>query len=260
MDWVTGLPPGGDRSCNACLVTVDIFSKTPIVLPYHKDDTIMDTALLIWNRVISWTIIFTNIISERYPKFTSALWTKAHQLFGTDLSFSTAYHPQADGLAERMIQTLEDMVRRFCAYGLEFKDCDGFTHDWCTLLPALELAYKTSINASTNQTPAILEKGWNHKLPQNSLRKYLVEIRSTAGNFKGLLEQDRKHEIRTMEDSLAYARTNGTNHMLVKIPKWNMYYLYPPLASITSRDVKISKTPLQNLFLLKPSMGKIYLK
>ncbi|MBW0463377.1 hypothetical protein O181_003092 [Austropuccinia psidii MF-1] len=57
-----------------------------------------------------------------------------------------------------MIQTLEDMVRRICAYGLELKDCDGFTHDWCTLLPALELAYKTSIHASTHQTPAILEK------------------------------------------------------------------------------------------------------
>ncbi|MBW0520953.1 hypothetical protein O181_060668 [Austropuccinia psidii MF-1] len=85
-----------------------------------------------------------------------------------------AYHPQTDGLVERMIQTLEDMVRRFCAYGLELKDCDGFTHDWCTLLPALELAYKTSINSSTNQTPAILEKGWNLKLPQDSLRKDLV--------------------------------------------------------------------------------------
>ncbi|MBW0564286.1 hypothetical protein O181_104001 [Austropuccinia psidii MF-1] len=27
-----------------------------------------------------------------------------------------------------MIQTLEDMIRGFCAYGLEFKDSDGFTH------------------------------------------------------------------------------------------------------------------------------------
>ncbi|MBW0561773.1 hypothetical protein O181_101488 [Austropuccinia psidii MF-1] len=70
-----------------------------------------------------------------------------------------------------MIQTLEDMGRRFCAYGLEFKDCDGFTHDWCTLLPALELEYKTSIHASTNQTPAIVEKGCNPKLHQDSLRQ-----------------------------------------------------------------------------------------
>ncbi|MBW0558191.1 hypothetical protein O181_097906 [Austropuccinia psidii MF-1] len=134
----------------------------------------MDTALLIWNRVVSWTGIFTNIISDRDPKFTLSLWKNLHQLFGTKFSFSTAYHAQADGLAERMIQTLEDMLRGFYAYGLEFKDCDVFTHYLCTLLPAIELAYKTSIHASTNQAPAILEKGWNPKLPQDSLRKDLV--------------------------------------------------------------------------------------
>ncbi|MBW0491184.1 hypothetical protein O181_030899 [Austropuccinia psidii MF-1] len=152
MDWGTGLPPGVDRSYNACLVILDRFSKTPIFLPFHKDDTAMDTALLIWTRVVSWTGIFTKIISDRDLKLNSALLTNLHQLFGKNLSFSTAYRPQADGLAERMIQILEDMVRRFCVYGLEFKDCCGFTLDWCTILPELELAYKTSIHASTNQT------------------------------------------------------------------------------------------------------------
>ncbi|MBW0589904.1 hypothetical protein O181_129619 [Austropuccinia psidii MF-1] len=62
-----------DRGFNAFLVSVDRFSKTPIFLPYHKDDTAMDTSLLIWNRVVSWTGIFTNIISDRDPNFTSAL-------------------------------------------------------------------------------------------------------------------------------------------------------------------------------------------
>ncbi|MBW0584436.1 hypothetical protein O181_124151 [Austropuccinia psidii MF-1] len=98
------------------------------------------------------------------------------------------------------------MVRRLCAYGLEFKDCDGFTHDWGTLLPALELAYKTSIHASTNQTPAIQEKGCNPKLPQDSLRKDLIQIHPTAASFKGMLDKARKHAIRCMEDSLAYAK------------------------------------------------------
>ncbi|MBW0513227.1 hypothetical protein O181_052942 [Austropuccinia psidii MF-1] len=137
MDWVTCLLPGGDRSYNYFLVIVDRSSKTPIFLPCHKDDKAMYTALLIWNRAISWTGIFTNIISDRDPKFTSALWTNIHQLFGTKLSFSTAYHPQTDGLAEGMIQTLEDMVRKACAYGLELKDCDGFTHDLFTILQEL---------------------------------------------------------------------------------------------------------------------------
>ncbi|MBW0590330.1 hypothetical protein O181_130045 [Austropuccinia psidii MF-1] len=126
MDWVTGLPPGGDRNYSAFLVISERFSNTTIFLPFRKDDTAMDTALLIWNRVVSWAVIFT-IIGDRHPKFTSALWTNIHQLFGTKLSFSTASHTQSDGLAERIIQTLEDMVRRFCTYGLEFKDCDVFS-------------------------------------------------------------------------------------------------------------------------------------
>ncbi|MBW0573701.1 hypothetical protein O181_113416 [Austropuccinia psidii MF-1] len=103
MDWVTGLPPGGYKCYNACLVIVHRFSKTPF-FSCHKDYTGMDTTLLIWNIVVSWTGIFTNIISYRNPKFTSALWTNLHQFFGKKLSFSQSYHPHTHGLAERMIQ------------------------------------------------------------------------------------------------------------------------------------------------------------
>ncbi|MBW0523342.1 hypothetical protein O181_063057 [Austropuccinia psidii MF-1] len=174
MDWVIELPQSGDRTYNAYLVIVYRYSKTPIFLPCHKDDTAMGKALLPWSRVIYHTGLFKNIISDRDPKFTFALWTDLHRFFGTKLSFSTAYHPQTDGLAERMIQTLEDMIKRFCAYGLEFKDSDGFTHAWCALIPALELAYKTSVHSSTGQTTAMLEKGWNPRLPVDTLRKDLI--------------------------------------------------------------------------------------
>ncbi|MBW0482623.1 hypothetical protein O181_022338 [Austropuccinia psidii MF-1] len=165
----------------------------------------MDTALLIWNRVISYTGLFKNIISDRDPKFTSALWTNSNKIFGTKLSFSTAYHPQTDGLAERMIQTLEDMIRRFCAYGLELKDSDGFTHDWCTFIPALELAYKTSIHASMGKTPKMLEKGWNPKLPVDTLKEDLVDIHPTASRFKLLLDKVRHHENQSMNYAFGYA-------------------------------------------------------
>ncbi|MBW0550091.1 hypothetical protein O181_089806 [Austropuccinia psidii MF-1] len=105
MDSVTALTPGGERIYNACLVLIDRYSKNPMLLPFHKDDTSMDTAIMIWNKLITHTGLFQNIINDRDPKFTSALWTNLHSLFGTKLSFSTAYHPQNDGLAVRMIQT-----------------------------------------------------------------------------------------------------------------------------------------------------------
>ncbi|MBW0556593.1 hypothetical protein O181_096308 [Austropuccinia psidii MF-1] len=206
MNWVTPLPPGADKIYNACLVIVDRYSTTPILLPCHKDDTAMDTALLIWNRVISHSGLLKNIISDRDSKFTSALCTNLDKLLGTELSFSTAYHPQTDGLAERMIQTLEDMVRRFCAYALELKDSDGFTHDWCTLIPALELAYKTSIHASSGKTPAMLEKGWNPKLPVFTLKKDLVDIHPTSSSFKLFLDKVRPHANQSMNDAFEYAQ------------------------------------------------------
>ncbi|MBW0572022.1 hypothetical protein O181_111737 [Austropuccinia psidii MF-1] len=201
MDWVTTLPPGGDKSYNACLVIVDSYRKNPIFLPCHKDETAMDTALLIWNRVISHTGLFKNIISYIELRFKSASWTNLIRLLGKKLSFSTAYHPQTDGLPEGIIQTLEDMMRRFCAYGLEFKDYEGFTHDWCTLIPELELAYTASIHASTGKTPEILEKGWNTKLPVDTLKKDLVDIHPTSSSLKLLLDKVRNHAKQIMNDA-----------------------------------------------------------
>ncbi|MBW0525430.1 hypothetical protein O181_065145 [Austropuccinia psidii MF-1] len=85
MDWVTGLPPGGGRGYNACLVIFDRFSKPPISLPCHTDDTAMDPSLLIWNRVVSWTGIFTNIISDIYisimDKSSPTIWDKIILLY-----------------------------------------------------------------------------------------------------------------------------------------------------------------------------------
>ncbi|MBW0513798.1 hypothetical protein O181_053513 [Austropuccinia psidii MF-1] len=102
----------------------------------------METAIIIWDRVISHTGLFQNIISDRNPKLTSALEKNCHKCFGTKLLFSTAYQPQTGGLAEIIITVLEEMIRNLWAHGLECKDSDGFTHDLCVLIPALELAYK----------------------------------------------------------------------------------------------------------------------
>ncbi|MBW0575591.1 hypothetical protein O181_115306 [Austropuccinia psidii MF-1] len=206
MYCVTELPKSGDRSYNSGLVIVDRYSKTPIFLPYHKDDTSMDTALLPWSRVISHIGLVKNTISDRDTKLKSVLWTNLHRFFGTKLSFSTAYHPQTDGLAERIIQALEDMIRRFCAYGLEFKDSDGFTDYWFTLIPALELEYKTSVHSSTGKAPAMLEKGWNPRLPSDTLKKDLIYIHLTAFSFKEILYKVKNHAKQSMNDTFGYAK------------------------------------------------------
>ncbi|MBW0473396.1 hypothetical protein O181_013111 [Austropuccinia psidii MF-1] len=204
MDWVTPLLPGGERSYNTFLVLFDRYSQTPMFLPCQKDDTTMNTAIMILNKVIHHTGLFQNIISDRGPKFTLALWKNLHNLFGTKLSFSKAYHPQTDCLAEKMIQTLEDMIRRFCAYALKPKDSDGFTHDWCTLIPVLEMEYKTSIYSSTGKIPARLEKAWNSRLPYDTLKKDLLDIHPTACSLKLMLDKARHNSHRFLKDPFKY--------------------------------------------------------
>ncbi|MBW0501157.1 hypothetical protein O181_040872 [Austropuccinia psidii MF-1] len=105
-----------------------------------------------------------------------------------------------------MIQTLEDIIRRFCAYALELKDYDGFTHDWCSLIQALELKYKASMNYSTGKTPAMLEKVRNLSIPYNTLKKDFLDIYPKASSFKMILDKARNHTNRCMQGSLKYAK------------------------------------------------------
>ncbi|MBW0498724.1 hypothetical protein O181_038439 [Austropuccinia psidii MF-1] len=82
-----------------------------------------------------------------------------------------------------MIQKMEEIFRRFCAYGMEYKDHEGYTHDWVTLLPAVQLAYNTSQHFTTGKTPALVEKGWNPLSPVDHLKKNLLTIHPTSKDF-----------------------------------------------------------------------------
>ena len=63
---------------------------------------------------------------------------------GTDLNFSTAFHPQTNGQSERVIQILEDMLHAFI---LEF---GGNQKKYLHLA---EFAYNNSYEASIGMAP-----------------------------------------------------------------------------------------------------------
>ncbi|MBW0563632.1 hypothetical protein O181_103347 [Austropuccinia psidii MF-1] len=180
MDWATGLVPGGKENYNASLIIAYSLSKSMRCIPFHKEDKAMNNALLFWNNIKSTCGVPKIIISDRDPKFTSEFWTNLYDMLQTKLEFSTAYHPQTDGLAERMLQTMEDILRRFCAYGMEYKEHEGYTHDWVDLLSAVHMAYNTSQHSTTGKTPALVEKGWNPLFPVDHLKKDFLTIHPKA--------------------------------------------------------------------------------
>ena len=50
-------------------------------------------------------------MSDRDLRFTAHFWKSFQKAMGTQLTISTSFHPQTDGLSERTIQILEDMLR-----------------------------------------------------------------------------------------------------------------------------------------------------
>lgn len=52
-----------------------------------------------------------SIVLDRDPRFTVNFWASLPKSFGTKLYFGTTFHPQTNGKLERIIHTLEGMLR-----------------------------------------------------------------------------------------------------------------------------------------------------
>jgi hypothetical protein len=103
-----------------------------------------------------------------------------------------------------MIQTLEDMIRRHCAYGVEYKDSDGYTHDWVSLLPALEYAYNSSKHSVTGLIPFELEKGWIPTMPKDFLLSKTVELHPKSECFQQMMFKSEVAAALCVEEAVKY--------------------------------------------------------
>ena len=72
------------------------------------------------------------------------MWKEFQEAMGTELKFSTAFHPQTDGQSERTIQILEDLLRS-CVL-----DWQG---SWEDHLPLVEFDYNNSFQSTIGMAP-----------------------------------------------------------------------------------------------------------
>jgi hypothetical protein len=143
MDFVTGFPrtPNGNDSI---WVIVDRLTKSAHFLAIKIGLSLERLAKLYVNEIVRLHGVPVTIVSDRDRRFVSQFWKKLHMAMGTNLNFSTAFHPQTDGQSERTIQILEDMLRA-CAI--------DFRGSWEEHLPLVEFAYNNSYQASIQMAP-----------------------------------------------------------------------------------------------------------
>lgn len=90
------------------------------------------------------------VITDRGTAFTSALTEEIMTLTYTDHRRTTAYHPQTNGLTERLNKTIADMISMYVN--------DDHTN-WDEVLPYVIFAYNTAPQETTGFTPFRLVHG-----------------------------------------------------------------------------------------------------
>ncbi|GJV28099.1 putative reverse transcriptase domain-containing protein [Tanacetum coccineum] len=143
MDFISKIPRSS-QGFDTIWVIVDRLTKSAHFLPIRENDPLDKLARLYLNRIVARHGIPASIICDRDGRFTSNFWRSFQKALGTDISMSTAYHPETDGQSERTIQTLEDMLRA-CVI--------DFGKGWVKHLPLAEFSYNNSYHASIKAAP-----------------------------------------------------------------------------------------------------------
>ncbi|KAG2966879.1 hypothetical protein PC118_g18908 [Phytophthora cactorum] len=142
MDFVFGLPPDSKRRTGV-VVFVDRFSKMVHLAAVPAEVTAVQTARLFVDMVFKHHGMPLDIVSDRDPRFTARFWQEVFTLLGTQLSMSTADHPQTDGQTERVNRVLGDLLKSYAHSFQQWSDC----------LPMAEFAINNSVHVSTGHTP-----------------------------------------------------------------------------------------------------------
>ena len=96
MDFVTGLPKSS-KGNTAIWVVVDRLTKTAHFVPYKSEITLDEMARLYSKKIIRLHGVPQIIISDRDSRLTSHFWKSFQKALGSELRFSTTFHPQTDG-------------------------------------------------------------------------------------------------------------------------------------------------------------------
>ena len=216
VDIVGPLPPA--RGYTYLLTVVDRFTRWPEAIPM-SDATTATCARALASHWLARFGTPSDMSSDRGKQFTSELWTALAQLLGIKLHYTTAYHPQANGLVERFHRHMKSALRA---------RLNG--PDWVDELPWVLLGIRTYPKEDLQASSAELVYGTPLTLP---------------GEFIGTHEQenaDQLDKLREKVGTLAPTATSRHGTAPCSVPKKLLTTKYV----FIRRDAH--RTPLQRMY------------
>ena len=155
------------------LVVVD--HKTKFIWLFSMKDQKAKTIANKLMKVICYFGLAQNLLTDQGKNFESDLIAELCELLDIRKIRTTPYHPECDGLSERLNRTIIKMIKTYIN-----EDYDN----WDDLLNGLAFAYNTSMHATTKFTPYELMFGRIPKLPIDLfIEKPIIEFPVTEGEY-----------------------------------------------------------------------------
>ena len=134
------------------LVVVERLTKLAIFVPVPGKLTSEALARVFLVHVFSKHGVPQHVTSDRGSEFVSHFFRSLGTLLDIKMHYTSGHHPEANGQAERVNQTLEQYLRLYCNYQQT---------NWSDLLPLAEFAYNNTPSDTTGVSPFFANKGYN---------------------------------------------------------------------------------------------------
>lgn len=164
------------------IVIVDHFSRYLKVFPVRE--ATMEKAIGALQKVIYEEGTPEEVLTDRGTHFTGEKFEAFLRQNNIKHLKTTAYHPQCDGLAERQIRTLKDLVR--CSI---LGKIDGTSKSWDTELNEVCRRMNQTIHRSTGFTPFSLARGRTGKFAEIDWLPVSIPSRQINSDWDAVRQQ-----------------------------------------------------------------------
>ena len=193
---VLGPLPQTKRHNKYILVITDYHTRWPIALAMRNQRASTIATLLV-EQVFCQHGFPATVLSDRGSNFMSELMAAVLRVFHAKKLNTTSYHPQTNGLTERFNHVLCTMLTQYTS------KCQN---DWDDYLPFVLLAYRTTPQKTTGQTPFYMLYGRNVRFPFDTLVPKAplddLELKENAAEYVDTLIEKLKVADQTVRNRL----------------------------------------------------------
>lgn len=199
MDFVSGLPTS-ELGNDMIMVVVDLFSKRTHMIAGSYPFETKDVINALFRYIFAYHGFPRSIISDRDTRFTSNEYQEMAKRLNIKLRMSSSNHPQTDGQTERVIQTLNRLLKTYT----------GNNHrNWDKFLPQIEFVFNSTPNRTTHAAPFEVDLGY---IPNEPTIKTDQTAQACSTSSQELATHLKAITLRTQDFLLENQTTMEMNH------------------------------------------------